>query len=537
MGDTGHARHGDDGIRRARTGVVMMAAFAVVVSLITTPTAAEAAPLPRTATISAATSMTVGALVTVSGAVTRSPRATPVKVQYRAASGWRTLATAYTTSTGKYSVKVEVPRITTLKLRALAPAVKPKSSVPALRNGLAQAVSRTHTASTRTWEKLADDDGGWVSCGIKSDTSLWCWGLYVGDGKTSMRYKPARVAGQWSSVEVGSFGVCAIKTTGSLWCWGEMDRLGDGKERSRVQTTPVQVAGRWSSVSVGGSHTCGIQKGGSLWCWGYRGNQDQTCDTSLNLLGDGAWVPTTEPSTAFDTCGSDHALPKGDVPRRVGTESWRRVSTGDAHTCAIRSDGSAWCWGVNTPYAGTGGTGVLGDGTKKAAPAPVRVASSRTWTQLDADASHTCGIASTGKAYCWGSNSNGQLGDGTRTARLKPTAVATSSTWRRLAVGSSATCAVREDRSGWCWGSTVFGQLADNTGWGTADDREKVKFRTRPVRMSGGGRWLSIESPGLGLTTDRKLWRWGAIDTEIRIGGGSIGGSYRVMAVPQRWMV
>ncbi len=336
-----------------RGWAVMAAALAVIVSVVAAPAAAEAAPLTRSVTISAAKAMTVGAQVTVSGTVTRSPRSTPVKVQYRAPSGWRTLATAYTTSTGRYAAKIEVPRVSPLRLRTVAPEVKPKASVPALRKGLARAVSRTLAVTTRTWEKLADDDGGWVSCGIKSDQTLRCWGLYVGDGATGMRFSPAKLAGRWSSVEVGSFGVCAIKTTGTLWCWGEMNRLGDGVEHDRTQLTPVQVAGRWSSVSVGGFHTCGIRQDGSLWCWGYRGNQTEQCDTTLNLLGDGPWLPATELTPDSDTCGRDHALPKGDVPRRVGTDTWRSVATGDAHTCAIRSDRSAWCWGANTPHGGT----------------------------------------------------------------------------------------------------------------------------------------------------------------------------------------
>jgi alpha-tubulin suppressor-like RCC1 family protein len=38
--------------------------------------------------------------------------------------------------------------------------------------------------------------------------------------------------------------------------------------------------------------------------------------------------------------------------------------------------------------------------------------------------SHTCGITTGNKIYCWGDNAFGQLGDGTTTRRLSPVKVA-----------------------------------------------------------------------------------------------------------------
>jgi alpha-tubulin suppressor-like RCC1 family protein len=39
-------------------------------------------------------------------------------------------------------------------------------------------------------------------------------------------------------------------------------------------------------------------------------------------------------------------------------------------------------------------------------------------TQVAAGRDHSCGIRPNGRAYCWGWNGNGQLGDGTTTQRF-----------------------------------------------------------------------------------------------------------------------
>ena len=45
---------------------------------------------------------------------------------------------------------------------------------------------------------------------------------------------------------------------------------------------------------------------------------------------------------------------------------WIALSNGEEHTCGIRGDGTAWCWGSN-------GYGELGDGTTTDSATPVQV--------------------------------------------------------------------------------------------------------------------------------------------------------------------
>jgi alpha-tubulin suppressor-like RCC1 family protein len=107
------------------------------------------------------------------------------------------------------------------------------------------------------------------------------------------------------------------------------------------------------------------------------------------------------------------------------------VSAGAAHTCALRTDKTLWCFGLNN-------SGRLGDGTTTTRLAPVQVGTATTWTKVSAGGSHTCALQGAALS-CWGSNTNGQIGDGTTTVRLTPTAVGSGAFWTDIATGSAHT--------------------------------------------------------------------------------------------------
>jgi hypothetical protein len=91
--------------------------------------------------------------------------------------------------------------------------------------------------------------------------------------------------------------------------------------------------------------------------------------------------------------------------------SWTQLSAGDQHTCALASDGSAWCWGNRA-------SGRVGDGSAAGnTQVPVAVDVSRlppgtTWKALSAGVESTCGLTTSGDVYCWGDDGNDQLGNG-----------------------------------------------------------------------------------------------------------------------------
>jgi alpha-tubulin suppressor-like RCC1 family protein len=125
-----------------------------------------------------------------------------------------------------------------------------------------------------------------VTCAIKVDRSLWCWGAnnngQSGSGASEEpATSPRRVAGEreWADVTPSGAFVCGTTTDARAWCWGGNARgsLGDGTLDDRTEPTAVMGEHRWRDLTVTGTAaTCGIDTDGALWCWGphqgYFGN-------------------------------------------------------------------------------------------------------------------------------------------------------------------------------------------------------------------------------------------------------------------------
>src|SRR5664280_628120 len=77
---------------------------------------------------------------------------------------------------------------------------------------------------------------------------------------------------------------------------------------------------------------------------------------------------------------------------------------------------------------------------------------------------HTCALAPSGQAYCWGSNWAGKLGDNTTTERHTPVAVQQGGvTFTSITAGGDGSCGLTSAGAAWCWGRNDIGQLGDNT--------------------------------------------------------------------------
>jgi uncharacterized repeat protein (TIGR01451 family) len=181
--------------------------------------------------------------------------------------------------------------------------------------------------------------GDSYSLALKSDGSVWAWGLnHAGTlgrpYETTSSATPAPVASltNVAAVSAGGRHALALKTDGTVWAWGDNSRSQLGPPEASTYV-PRAVAGLTgvASMSAGGEHSIALKSDGTVWAWG------------MNLsgrLGDGTEAARTSPVQVAALAG-------------VSVSS---VSAGHSHGGAVLADGSVRMWGANE-------SGQLGDRT------------------------------------------------------------------------------------------------------------------------------------------------------------------------------
>jgi alpha-tubulin suppressor-like RCC1 family protein len=196
----------------------------------------------------------------------------------------------------------------------------------------------------------------------------------------------------------------------------------------------------------------------------------------------------------------------------VGSSDWVTVTVGGDHSCGLKTDGSAYCWGSNQ----YGQLGVAHSDTTcgslnaayPCATTPQLVQAGLQFASIAAGQRHTCAITRSGDAYCWGSNDAGQVNDFAVTG---PTLAKVPGVlpWTQITAGFSHSCAVRSDGVLVCWGSNDRGQLG-NGGLQSGTTRANM---ASPVAAASAG-----QSRTCARTTTGVVYCWGGIWTE-RSGG------------------
>jgi alpha-tubulin suppressor-like RCC1 family protein len=184
-------------------------------------------------------------------------------------------------------------------------------------------------------------------------------------------------------------------------------------------------------------HACITNKSNEVKCWG-RGHCSQL----------GYFVT---PATPYSTSAQPIIFTLATTPLAV--------RGGNAHSCALLTDGTVQCWGNNTQ-------GQLGGGTitKTCSSTGVTTVTGLTGvTQLSSGGNYSCAVVG-GGVQCWGENNHGQLGNGTTTNSATPVAVqGLSGTVIEVKTGSQNACALLSNGGVQCWGRNNWGQLGDGT--------------------------------------------------------------------------
>ena len=294
---------------------------------------------------------------------------------------------------------------------------------------------------------------GWDhTCGVTVDNNAYCWGRgrygRLGNGSSENSMVPTAVSGglSFESVNSGMAHTCGITTEGDGFCWGRNEDGILGNDSVESSPVPVPVSGglKFGSLNAGSATTCGIATSGDAYCWG--------ASDFGNLLGLGDDDRDRKFSPALVAGGFDFKP--------------QSISVGLDHVCAISTADEAVCWG-------RGRYGKLGIGSGDALGVlenlrtPRKVNGDISFDLITTGVFQTCGIATDGKAYCWGRNGSGQLGDGTTTMRVEPVAVSAGMDFREIAIGVDHACGVSSNDDVYCWGDGDAGKL----GTRSSDDK------------------------------------------------------------------
>ena len=312
------------------------------------------------------------------------------------------------------------------------------------------------------------------SLAVRQNGTAWAWGVSVngqlGDGTTVAKSSPVLVVGgftDWCQVAASSGLYCrqhslGVRQNGTAWSWGYngQGQLGDNTVTAR--SSPVSVIGGftdWCQVSAGMcAHSVAVRTNGTAWAWGAG---------SAGRLGNNCTDQQTSPVSVVG-----------------GFTNWCQVSGGMCHSLGVRTNGTAWAWGY-------GGIGVLGDDTTVNKSSPVSVVGGFTdWCQVAAGCVHSLAVRTNGTAWAWGLNECGQLGNNNRVGfcnNTSPVSVVGGFTdWCQVSGGKTHSLGVRQNGTAWAWGAGGYGRLGTNNTSNTSSPVSVVGGFTDWCQVSAG---------------------------------------------------
>lgn len=255
--------------------------------------------------------------------------------------------------------------------------------------------------------------------------------------------EPELSIGTGRRLSIGEYHACALDAQGTTFCWGTNTNFLEYGMINPTSSLPVKTSAQpFASLSGGPSqHTCALTTSRAGYCWG-RGGRGE--------MGNGI--------DGAGTSSSD----TGNPPTAVSfTEKWDDIRVGRLTTCGVTTTGVGYCWGLN--QHGEIGDTLIPPNTR--VTTPHKVIGGIEFTSIVPGWIHTCGIAKSGAAYCWGDNSSGQLGIGITDdlPHAQPLIVSFTQPFKKLALSARSTCGLTTSNTILCWGYNGTGQLGDGT--------------------------------------------------------------------------
>ena len=317
----------------------------------------------------------------------------------------------------------------------------------------------------------AISSGTWHTCGLRTDGRAICWGSSRSPAET------------FATISSGAYHTCGLRMDDSVVCWGD---------NSHGQASPP-AGETFAAISSGTFHTCGLGSDGSVACWGSNrhGQAMPSTGETFAAISSGSEYTCALRTDGLVACWGRNDDGPGQATPPSG-ETFAAISSGGLHACGLRASGSVACWGQNARGQATAPAGV-NFGVNQFNTLVGSMLVDETEIAISSDGSHTCGLKVDGSAVCWGRNSHGQatppVGEtfatissgGWHTCGLRadgsgvvicwggrnedrPVMPPAGETFATVSSGSHHTCGLRVDGSAVCWGWNRGGQASPPNG-------------------------------------------------------------------------
>jgi alpha-tubulin suppressor-like RCC1 family protein len=421
-----------------------------------------------------------------------------------------------------------------------------------------------------TWLKVAVGYSG-LGCftaAIKSDNTLWLWGVnnlgQLGQDNLTAASSPIQeiTNSLWVDVATGYGFFLAIKKDGTIWGCGSNNFGQLGNNDIISVSSPIQnidLNTNWLTISCGYRHAIATRSGSTqVWGWGDGANAAlgqnnfisysspvQLQSAFQEFIGifpvGGLWYSATAggynsaglinivlsptPTSTASPTPTSTPTPSGTDPSPTPTPSPSSTDPSPTPTSTPSPTPETVLWMFGDNYFGQLGN----DSQVDSKPIVKTYYPTPDWNYIAcAKGYQTFAIKYDGSLWSWGDNAYGQLGVGNVVDRSIPTQEITLSTWTKVQGGVYHTAAIKKDGTLWSWGGNSYGDLGANISFST------LPSVSSPIQECTSSQWVDVACGfdfTLGVKTNGTLWGWGS-NKYCQIGDGRDPNLYPAQSSP-----